>query len=179
MSGWLFFWRRPGKTFDRWSSPEQLRRSLQRERELADRFGGGFSLLVLSARRRETQRQLFAELAKVFHRRLRCSDTFGWLDPEHAHAAVIMHRTAAGGAWKVAAAVCGALAKEIEVPLCEVYTYPFAPPWSDLAVKDSVPSVAGQKCAVQCMEPILACPPPHSPRAADVLGTVSEKTSCV
>lgn len=179
MSGWLFFWRRPKAALETWAPPEQLRRLLYRERELADRFGGGFSLLTFSAGRQEIEPQLFAELARIFARRLRCSDQVAWLDPRRSRVAVVMHRTPAGGAWKVAADVCTAVPQGSEIPRCDVYTYPFAAPWNELAAKDAQPSVAGQKCVAQCMEPLLAAPTVHPARAADIVGAVSEKTSCV
>lgn len=177
MSGWLFFRRRPEPGVSDWAPPERLRRILQRERDLAERFGGGFCLLVFSASRTEIESALFARLAAILHRRLRSSDQVGWLDPHRSRAAVVMHRTPAWGAWRVAGDVCDAFAPGAEIPRCEVFVYPFASPWNELTNKDFQPSVAGQECVAQSMEPLLAAP--AVPPARAIAGAVSEKTSCV
>jgi hypothetical protein len=179
MSGWLFFRRRPEETFEHWRSPEQLRRSVQRERDLADRFQGGFSLLVFSPRREEASPQLFLELARILQTRLRRADEIGWLNDQRTRAAVVMHRTPARGAWKVADDLCAAFPDKADAPLCEVYTYPFVAPWTDLGDKDSRPSVSGQKYVAQGLDLLPAELFLHATSAPDPVGGICEKTSCV
>jgi hypothetical protein len=140
----------------------RLCRILRREKELADGFKGGFSLLVLavgSAR--------LAPLLKVLQQRLRYSDEAGWLNEEHTQIGVVMHRTPGWGAWKVADDLCAALPAGAPQPACEVYYYPLQPADDKNHREDPAHGLPESPRAVKEMGPLLAkaMPPPRAEEA--------------
>jgi len=107
--------------------PEQLHRILCRERLLADRFGGGFSLLLFSVEQSDSGRSTLLCLAMALKRRLRRTDEVGWFDDRRTRIGVVMHRTPAAEAWKVADDVCAAFLPKLPSPKCSVHYYPTGP----------------------------------------------------
>ena len=124
---------------------EQLRRILQRERELADRFGGGFSLVTFAPRSQENRLTALVHLSETLKKRLRFSDEVGWLDDQHTQIGVVMHRTPAAVAAKVAEDVCQTLPPRIPAPVCTVFYYPSDPSSGHDLGEDAAGQASGQK----------------------------------
>jgi hypothetical protein len=125
MSRWKLFQKnREEVAFRGLHTTERLRSILRRERELADRFGGGFSLLTFAPRNQEDHLAALVHLAQALKKRLRFSDEVGWLDDQHTQIGVVMHRTPAAAAAKVAEEVCQAFPPRITAPACTVSSYP-------------------------------------------------------
>ena len=155
--------------------PHQLRRIIERERLLADRFGGGFSLLTLTPRDQPDRAATWAHLVKTIEGRLRFTDEVGWLNDEHSQIGVVMHRTPPQGAWKVADDICQAFSTEFLPPLCAVYHYPSYPGMED-EVTDKVgaePANAGETKRVQPLEPLLIHKTPAWKRCLDVVAAAA------
>jgi hypothetical protein len=121
------------------ASPAQFREVLRREQARTDRTGRAFSLVVFSARERETASATLQEIEKILARRLRCTDEIGWLDRRHI--AVILPNTPAEGAAKVADDVCRSFPIESSPPLCEIHCYPL----DRLQNEQALPSVGNGK----------------------------------
>jgi hypothetical protein len=112
-------------------SPEQLNQAIARESARVDRKGGISCLTLVLFRipaapsRGRGRRSLSAvRLAKTILQRIRITDDLGWFDEEHL--GLLLPDTAAAGAWRLAQAVCDAVNKRAERPLCTMYTYPGA-----------------------------------------------------
>ncbi len=133
----------------------QLCRILRRERELADGFKGGFSLLVLTPPDQGSGPALLTPLLRILQRRLRYSDEVGWMDEEQTRIGVVMHRTPGWGAWKVADDICAALPAGSPRPSCEVFCYPFQPADDKSRREDAAHGVPECKRPVSEMEPLL------------------------
>jgi hypothetical protein len=115
---------RDGVAFRGLHTAQRLRRILRRERDLADRFGGGYSLVCFTADCRDTRLAALRPLAKALKKRLRFSDEVGWLDDERTQIGVVMHRTPGAAAAQVADEICRMLSPRVPPPLFEVSSYP-------------------------------------------------------
>ncbi len=104
------------------SGAEEFDRLLQRERLRADRNGETFSLIRMSARNARHSVDLFPELIRVLHSRLRATDDVGKLKGDQL--GVLLPDTPSAGAWTVVDHVVHLLPKDVLSPICEVYTYP-------------------------------------------------------
>jgi len=156
MFRWIFrSYRTQPAIFRELYSPGQLHRILRRERLLADRFGGGFSLLLFSVENFVSGQATLACLAITLKRRLRKTDEVGWLDDRRTLIGVVMHRTPAADAWKVADEICAALLPALPLPKCSVHYYPIhALPATDPA-SSTLPNPAEPRPVVP-LEPLLA-----------------------
>lgn len=105
-------------------SAVQFGKILQRERSRSDRSGLFFSVLsiVLDARTGKVGDLPLPELLDFLERRVRTTDTVGWLDSDHI--GVLLPDTPESGAWKLAEDVCRQVSATIPGLICQVYTYP-------------------------------------------------------
>jgi lipopolysaccharide/colanic/teichoic acid biosynthesis glycosyltransferase len=154
--------------------PSQMRRIIKRERLLVDRFGGGFSLLVLKLRDGQDYHRASEHLLKTLESRLRFTDETGWLDDEHSRIGVVMHRTPPQGAWKVADDICQAFPAEILPPVCAVYYYPSYPGMEAecLTNADGQPRKEAEGRGVRPMEPLFVRKMPAWKRGLDVVASL-------
>ncbi len=104
------------------ASTRHFRSALERERLRADRTLTGLSLLTLALARGAASNMAYAAVTRVLERRLRSTDTAGWL--EHHKIGIILHDTPAAGAWKLADDLQRALAERNLSVRFEVYVYP-------------------------------------------------------
>ena len=101
---------------------EEFQRLIQRERLRADRNGETFSLIVMSPRNRQHSAEMFPQLTRVLHSRLRATDDVGHVEDHRL--GVLLPDTPSAGAWTVIDHVVHLLPKDLRSPICEVYTYP-------------------------------------------------------
>jgi lipopolysaccharide/colanic/teichoic acid biosynthesis glycosyltransferase len=101
---------------------EDFRRQAARERVRADRNSLPFSILAIELPGDRSTHRDFIFLARVLDRRLRITDTSGFL--EDGRVAVLLPETPKAGAWKVASDICDLYPVGRERPSCEVYIYP-------------------------------------------------------
>jgi lipopolysaccharide/colanic/teichoic acid biosynthesis glycosyltransferase len=149
-------------------SASEFRRILRRERLLADRFGGGFSLLTFAPGSPGGSLAALAQLAQCLKPRLRFTDEAGWVDAQCTVVGVVMHRTPAAAAWKVADEVCEALPAAIPPPLCEVYYYPLEAAVHERRGRDTEYSAGADGKAVRPMDAMFALQIPLWKRCLDV-----------
>lgn len=147
-------------------SVAEFRTEVTRERIRADRNHSQFAILAIELPPDRSSRRDYLFLAKALRRRLRVTDTAGFLADNRV--AVLLPETPQAGAWKVASDVCDCYRVGKERPNCEVYVYP----------DDSEPSVdkwsQQEKQAVATasvdLDSLFALPTPMMKRAMDVVG---------
>jgi lipopolysaccharide/colanic/teichoic acid biosynthesis glycosyltransferase len=112
-------------------------------------------------------------LGRVLIRRLRITDTFGFLG--ECQVGVILPDTTEAGAWKVASDVCSVYPVGHDRPNCEVYLYPENPPSGrDRVTEEEQETVeaSADETATTSVESLLSEPTPTWKRAIDVLGAM-------
>ncbi|MGA2256248.1 MAG: hypothetical protein ABSG53_16485 [Thermoguttaceae bacterium] len=148
--------------------PEELHRILRRERLLADRFGGGFSLLLFSVENPDSGRSTLACVAMTLKHRLRKTDEVGWFDDRRTRIGVVMHRTPAADAWRVADDVCAAFLPKLLAPECSVHYYPTGSlPATEMA--SSTLQKPAESRPVLPLEPLLVRPMPPIKNLREIL----------
>jgi lipopolysaccharide/colanic/teichoic acid biosynthesis glycosyltransferase len=104
------------------ASTRHFRSAMERERLRSDRTSTCLSLLTLALAKGSASNTAYATLARVLERRLRSTDTAGWL--ENHKIGIILHDTPATGAWKLADDLQRAF-QEVNLSVrFEVYVYP-------------------------------------------------------
>lgn len=151
------------------NSVSAMQRMLCRERELANRFEGFFSMLVFELSDAPSRMAAAAHLAEILGRRLRLSDEVGWLDPQHTQLGVVMHRTGAAEAWNVADDVLAAFRSDLPAPSCRVRYYPSDPSMGHDRPLDSVPGADGTARPVEAMEALYTLKTPLAKRFLDIV----------
>jgi lipopolysaccharide/colanic/teichoic acid biosynthesis glycosyltransferase len=136
-----------------------------RERVRADRSGLPLAILVIELPAYRTSTRDFAYLSRLLHRRLRITDTAGYLSD--GRVAVLLPDTSKAGAWKVASDVCDFYPFGQGRPNCEVHIYPEenVPTRDDPQPRAKQPADHGVS-----LESLLAHPTPMLKRAVDVVG---------
>ncbi len=161
-------------------SPEQFRDVLARERQLADRFGGSFSLLSFRAQWNRRDTPTVDHLFKVLKRNLQFSDEIGWLDGRRRQIGVIMHRTPAAEAHSVALRICRTFPDGLPPPSCAVFHYPTdhylrqEPAGSACLAQDTTGEgdvAAHGDGPIEPMEPLFTVPNPWWKRSVDILAS--------
>ncbi len=143
-----------------------FRVAVARERVRADRNGSPFAILVIELAADHSTRRDVAFLSKVLHRRLRTTDTAGYL--ANGLIAALLPDTPKAGAWKVASDVCDVYPIGHERPNCEVYVYPdeTSPPIDESRqrLEQALGSVNRK------LDSLFVYPTPMVKRALDVFG---------
>lgn len=143
-----------------------LRIEAARERVRADRSGLPLSILVIELPPGRTTSRDFSVLSERLHRRLRITDTAGYLSD--GRVAVLLPDTPKDGAWKVASDVCDLYPVGHQRPNCEVYVYPDeSAPLDDESQHRSRQPSRGVGVP---LESLFAHPTPMLKRAVDVVG---------
>lgn len=132
------------------STRDELRMAIERERSRADRTGESFSLLVFEPATNHEQGAVLNQLAQTIKRRLRITDTPGWLDADRI--GIVLPDTPAPGAWKLAGDIAARFASPPPYQV-EVYTYP-----QPVSPEDEEQELAGQRnqslAAPLCGQPL-------------------------
>lgn len=147
-------------------SVAEFRTEVTRERIRADRNHSRFAILAVELPAEFSTRRDYLFLSKALRRRLRVTDTAGFL--LDGRVAVLLPETPQAGAWKVASDLCDRYRVGKERPSCEVYVYP----------DDSTPNLDNCKQERRSVEPVgsadldslFALPTPIVKRATDVVG---------
>lgn len=150
-----------------------FRFELARERMRVDRNRSPLAVLTIELPIGRSESGDFDFLGRVLIRRLRITDTFGFLGERQV--GVVLPDTTEAGAWKVASDVCNVYPVGHDRPDCEVYTYPENPPSGrDRVLEDEQETVdvAAEETATNSIESLLSQPTPAWKRAIDVLGAI-------
>jgi len=139
-----------------------------RERIRCDRNRTQFAILAIELPPDRATRRDYAFLAKTLRRRLRVTDTAGFL--ADGRIAVLLPETPQAGAWKVASDVCDCYPVGKQRPDCEVYVYPDD---NETSVDKWTPSEeqVGSAPSVD-LNSLFALPTPMVKRAVDVVGAL-------
>jgi lipopolysaccharide/colanic/teichoic acid biosynthesis glycosyltransferase len=103
-------------------SETRFRTEVTRERVRADRNRSSFALLAIELPADRSRRRDHLKLSRLLRRRLRVTDTAGYL--ANGRVAALLPDTPKAGAWKVASDICDAYPVGHERPSCEVFIYP-------------------------------------------------------
>jgi lipopolysaccharide/colanic/teichoic acid biosynthesis glycosyltransferase len=134
-----------------------------------DRNGSPLAVLLIELPADRATTRDFDFLGRMLLRRLRITDTIGFLSDRRV--AVLLPDTPKAGAWKVASDVCSVYPVGHDRPNCEVFVYPD----EDSAWRDGVPRREqepvenGEPTAV---DQLLVDPTPGWKRTIDVLGAM-------
>jgi lipopolysaccharide/colanic/teichoic acid biosynthesis glycosyltransferase len=148
---------------------KSLRFELARERMRVDRNQSPLAVLTIELPADLANPADFDFLARVLLRRLRITDTFGFIAERKV--AVLLPDTSEAGAWKVASDVCSVYPVGHDRPDCQVFVYPEDPASRRDRTPESDQEPAADKVAAS-VESLLAQPSPKWKRAIDVLGAV-------
>ena len=146
-----------------------LRFELARERMRVDRNRSPLAVLTIELPANRATPADFDFLGRVLVRRLRITDTIGFLAERQV--GVLLPDTSEAGAWKVASDICGVYPVGHDRPNCEVFVYPEDPS----ARRDRKPQLDEEPAAesvADSIETLLAQPSPAWKRAIDVLGAM-------
>jgi lipopolysaccharide/colanic/teichoic acid biosynthesis glycosyltransferase len=137
-----------------------------RERVRADRSRSPLAILVIELPADRSTRRDILYLSRVLERRLRVTDTAGFLAERRI--GVLLPDTQSEGAWKVASDICDVYPVGHDRPNCEVYVYPddSAPPAEHERQREEEP--AGGPASQ--FDSLFVYPTPFLKRAVDVLG---------
>jgi lipopolysaccharide/colanic/teichoic acid biosynthesis glycosyltransferase len=148
---------------------KSLRFELARERMRVDRNQSPLAVLTIELPASRATSADFDFLARVLVRRLRITDTFGFLGERKV--GVLLPDTSETGAWKVASDICSVYPVGHDRPDCEVFVYPEDPTSRrDLAPESDQEPVEDN--VATSIESLLAQPSPKWKRAIDVLGAM-------
>jgi lipopolysaccharide/colanic/teichoic acid biosynthesis glycosyltransferase len=148
---------------------KSLRFELTRERMRVDRNQSPLAVLTVELPPERATPADFDFLAGVLVRRLRLTDTFGFVAERKV--GVLLPDTSEAGAWKVASDVCSVYPVGHDRPDCEVFVYPEDP----TSRRDRTPESDQESLednVATSIESLLAQPSPKWKRAIDVLGAM-------
>jgi lipopolysaccharide/colanic/teichoic acid biosynthesis glycosyltransferase len=148
---------------------KSLRFELARERMRVDRNRSPLAVLTIELPADRATQADFDFLARVLVRRLRITDTFGFIAERKV--AALLPDTSEAGAWKVASDVCSVYPVGHERPDCKVFIYPEDPTSRRDRTSDSGQKPVEDNVATS-VESLLAQPTPKWKRAIDVLGAM-------
>ncbi len=147
-------------------SEPDFRVEVTRERIRADRNHSQFAILAIELPSDRKRRRDFLKLSKVLRRRLRLTDTAGYL--ANGRVAALLPETPKAGAWKVASDICDVYPVGHERPNCEVFVYPEEGPPSIDSTHQRLEQPA-ESFSTQ-LESLFVQPTPMLKRAVDVVG---------
>jgi lipopolysaccharide/colanic/teichoic acid biosynthesis glycosyltransferase len=144
----------------------EFRTEVTRERIRCDRNHSHFAILAIALPRDRSTHRDYLFLSKLLRRRLRVTDTAGFL--ADGRIAVLLPETQQAGAWKVASDVCDQYPVGKQRPDCEVYVYPDDSQTSgEKRESAKQPVVIG---ASSSLDSLFALPTPFVKRVVDVAG---------
>jgi lipopolysaccharide/colanic/teichoic acid biosynthesis glycosyltransferase len=147
-------------------SEDVFRFEAARERVRADRSQSPLAILVIELPDDRSTRRDFLFLSRELERRLRVTDTAGYLSDRRV--GVLLPDTPSEGAWKVASDICDVYPVGHDRPNCEVFVYPddTLPPTERERRREEQPtgSPASQ------FDSLFVYPTPFLKRSLDVLG---------
>ena len=145
---------------------EAFRFEAARERVRADRSRSPLAILVIELPADRSTRRDYLFLARVLERRLRVTDTAGFLSERRV--GVLLTDTPSEGAWKVASDICDVYPVGHDRPNCEVYVYPddSSPP----AERDGDREELRAGGPASQFDSLFVYPTPLLKRTLDVLG---------
>jgi lipopolysaccharide/colanic/teichoic acid biosynthesis glycosyltransferase len=144
---------------------------LAHERAIADRCDNQFTVIAWTARDKEAPTAPFSHLTRLLDERLRITDIASQLD--EGCIAVLLPRTPAAGAWKVADDITLGFPLDCPPPVCHVYVYPSrkrsdVDDWETAATEDLAPGKV-----VQGLEPFFVRAVPLAKRVIDIVGSAA------
>ena len=147
-------------------SEGQFRAEVTRERIRADRNSSQFSILAIELPADRSNRRDYIKLSRLLRRRLRLTDTAGYL--ANGRVGALLPETPKTGAWKVASDLCDVYPVGHERPNCEVYVYPDEGPPSG----DKTRQVREQPLTTlsTALDSLFVQPTPMVKRIVDVVG---------
>jgi lipopolysaccharide/colanic/teichoic acid biosynthesis glycosyltransferase len=145
-----------------------FRFELARERMRVDRNGSTLAILTIELPPERSSRADFESLGRVLLRRLRITDTIGYLADGRIGA--LLPDTSKAGAWKVASDICNCYPVGHDRPNCEVLIYPEEP----ATRRDSHPREDDEPKETKSLtvDLMLAQPTPNWKRAIDITGAI-------
>jgi lipopolysaccharide/colanic/teichoic acid biosynthesis glycosyltransferase len=148
---------------------KSLRFELARERMRVDRNQSPLAVLTIELPASRATPADFDFLARVLIRRLRITDTIGFLAERQV--GVLLPDTSEAGAWKVASDICSVYPVGHDRPNCEVFVYP-EDPTSRRERSPETEQEPVEENAAASIESLFALPNPKWKRAIDVLGAM-------
>jgi lipopolysaccharide/colanic/teichoic acid biosynthesis glycosyltransferase len=103
-------------------SAEDFAHILEIERRRADRSNTAFSLLAFACQTDESLEAVYTCLSAILQRRLRVTDSAGWLDARRV--GVVLPDTLPSGAWILGQDICRQFPEHVPAPVCTVMGYP-------------------------------------------------------
>jgi lipopolysaccharide/colanic/teichoic acid biosynthesis glycosyltransferase len=148
---------------------KSFRYELARERVRVDRNGQQLAVLTIELPLDRSAARDFGFLGRHLVRRLRITDTIGFLSPRLV--GVLLPDTSKSGAWKVASDICAVYPVGHDRPNCDVIVYPDDPPArkDDGAKRENGELEIGRPAA---LDALLAQATPVWKRTIDVLGAI-------
>jgi len=150
----------------------RLRFELARERMRVDRNGSPLAILTIDLPQERSAAADFESLGRLLLRRLRITDTVGYLDD--GRVGVLLPDTSKAGAWKVASDICNCYPVGHDRPNCDVLVYPEEPstrrdlPTHHPTNQDDEPT----ESKPISVDALLAQPTPAWKRAIDIAGAI-------
>ena len=139
------------------------------ERMRVDRNGSPLAILTIELSPDRSTPGDFDFLGRVLLRRLRITDTFGFLPGRKI--GVLLPDTSAAGAWKVASDICSVYPVGHDRPNCDVFVYPDNQSSNRDESKQQESEVVDE-VETTSVESLLAQPIPKWKRTIDVMGAV-------
>ena len=148
---------------------KRFRFELARERIRVDRNGSPLAVLMIELPADRATPRDFDFLGRMLLRRLRITDTVGFLSDRRV--GVLLPDTPKSGGWKVASDVCSVYPVGHDRPNCEVFVYPDedAPARKGVPHRDQQPA---DTTAPSSVDALLTNPTPAWKRTIDVLGAI-------
>jgi lipopolysaccharide/colanic/teichoic acid biosynthesis glycosyltransferase len=148
-------------------SESGFRTEVTRERIRTDRNRSQFAILAIELPADRARRRDIAKLSRLLRRRLRLTDTAGYL--ANGRVAALLPETPEPGAWKVASDICDAYPVGSERPNCEVYVYPEEmPPKVDSTRQRREQPLTSLSAE---LDSLFVHPTPMMKRAVDIVGS--------
>src|SRR4051812_35889333 len=146
-----------------------FRFEMGRERMRVDRNGSLLAVLTIELPADRRTPADFDFLGRLLVRRLRITDTVGYLADQKV--GVLLPDTSEAGAWKVASDICSVYPVGHDRPNCEVFVYP-QDPTSRRERSPETDQEPVEENTATSIESLFALPNPKWKRAIDVLGAM-------
>jgi lipopolysaccharide/colanic/teichoic acid biosynthesis glycosyltransferase len=149
---------------------KSFRYELTRERVRVDRNGSTLAVLTIELPRGRATARDCDFLGRLLLRRLRISDTFGFLSERRV--GVLLPDTTTAGAWKVASDICNVYPVGHDRPNCDVVVYPEEATTSRHERSSQHGRDTADEAAPASIDALLAEATPAWKRAFDIFGAI-------